>query len=305
VATGPFTRIVVGYVTTEQGEDARALGVALAVACGAELLLVSVLDTLWVERVGEQSGRVVVDGGERERAASALARAAAALAGVSGSGRIERRLQASSSPARGLHDTAVSEHADLIVVGSSHRGPLGRVLPGSVGERLLSGAPCAVAIAPRGQASTDSRRLAACTGATLRVLTVIVPSATGVAVGEVMPFSGLDAVLPLADAEPLDTINLAEALARQEHASRATLEAAIKTLRGSASIEQQVILGPDPASVIVDAVRGQSDLLVLGSRAYGPVRRALLGSVSTATVRHAACPVLVTPRSAKQASKRQ
>ena len=328
MASGPFTRIVVGYVTSEQGEDARALGVALAVACGAELLLVSVLDTVWVERVGEQSGRVVVAGGERERAASALARAAAALADVSGSGRIERRLQASSSPARGLHDTAVSEHADLIVVGSSHRGPLGRVLPGSVGERLLSGAPCAVAIAPRGHGSTDSPRLelivvafdgspeawsalrtadrlAASTGATLRVLTVIVPSATGVAVGEVMLFSGLDAVLPLADVEPLDTINLAEALARQERAARATLEAAVKTLRGSASIEQQVIVGPDPASVIVDAVRGHADLLVLGSRAYGPVRRALLGSVSTATVRHAACPVLVTPRSPEQASKRQ
>ena len=328
MASGPFARIVVGYVTSEQGEDARALGVALAVACGAELLLVSVLDTVWVERVGEQSGRVVVDGGERERAASALARAAAALADVSGSGRIERRLQASSSPARGLHDTAVSEHADLIVVGSSHRGPLGRVLPGSVGERLLSGAPCAVAIAPRGHATTDSRRLklivvafdgspearsalrtadrlAASTGATLRALMVIVPSATGVAVGEVMPFSGLDAVLPLADVEPLDTMHLAEALARQERAARATLEAAVKTLRGSASIEQQVIVGPDPASVIVDAVRGQADLLVLGSRAYGPVRRALLGSVSTATVRHAPCPVLVTPRSAEQASKRQ
>jgi nucleotide-binding universal stress UspA family protein len=138
-----------------------------------------------------------------------------------------------------------------------------------------------------------------------RVLMVSVPSATGVAVGEVMPFSGLDAVLPLADVEPLGTIHLAEALERQERAARTMIDGVVKMFRGSASIEQPVIVGPDPASVIVDAVRGEADLLVLGSRAYGPVRRALLGSVSTATVRHAACPVLVTPRSPEQASKRQ
>ena len=41
------------------------------------------------------------------------------------------------------------------MVGSSHRGAVGRVVPGSVGESLLSGAPCAVAIAPRGFTAED------------------------------------------------------------------------------------------------------------------------------------------------------
>ena len=44
----------------------------------------------------------------------------------------------------------MDEAASLVVVGSSHRGALGRVLPGSVGERLLHGSPCPVAVAPRG-----------------------------------------------------------------------------------------------------------------------------------------------------------
>jgi nucleotide-binding universal stress UspA family protein len=38
------------------------------------------------------------------------------------------------------------------------------------------------------------------------------------------------------------------------------------------------------------------DLLVAGSRGYGPSGRASLGSVSTALLRSLPCPVLVVPR---------
>jgi nucleotide-binding universal stress UspA family protein len=38
------------------------------------------------------------------------------------------------------------------------------------------------------------------------------------------------------------------------------------------------------------------DLLVCGSRGYGPVRRVLLGTVSAALLRQASVPVLVVPR---------
>src|SRR5439155_27030525 len=41
---------------------------------------------------------------------------------------------------------------------------------------------------------------------------------------------------------------------------------------------------------------GVLDLLVTGSRGQGPVRRVLLGSVSTGLVHSLPCPVLVVPR---------
>jgi nucleotide-binding universal stress UspA family protein len=41
------------------------------------------------------------------------------------------------------------------------------------------------------------------------------------------------------------------------------------------------------------------DLLVCGSRGYGPVRRVLLGGVSSRLIRRAACPVVVVPRCAE------
>ena len=60
-------------------------------------------------------------------------------------------LQASDfSATRALIDLAENEGVELVVVGSTHRGPMGRVIPGALGERLVQSAPCPVAIAPRG-----------------------------------------------------------------------------------------------------------------------------------------------------------
>src|SRR5688500_248308 len=53
-----------------------------------------------------------------------------------------------SSPAEGLHNIAADQGARLIVVGGTHRGAVGRVVLGSVGERLLHGSPCPVAVVP-------------------------------------------------------------------------------------------------------------------------------------------------------------
>jgi len=41
---------------------------------------------------------------------------------------------------------------------------------------------------------------------------------------------------------------------------------------------------------------GPDDLLMVGSRSYGPFARTLLGSVSSTLIHTAPCPVLVVPR---------
>ncbi|MGH3992893.1 MAG: universal stress protein, partial [Pseudonocardiaceae bacterium] len=50
---------------------------------------------------------------------------------------------------------------------------------------------------------------------------------------------------------------------------------------------------------------GELDLLVLGSRGYGPLRAVLLGSVSSGLVRSAESPLVVVPRSAEGESAPQ
>ena len=57
-----------------------------------------------------------------------------------------------------------------------------------------------------------------------------------------------------------------------------------------------LLLRGHPGRVIADACNGLVDLLVTGSRGYGPVQRALMGSVAETLMDGAGHPVLVVPR---------
>ena len=62
---------------------------------------------------------------------------------------------------------------------------------------------------------------------------------------------------------------------------------------------EAIVINDDPAEGIAASARS-ADLLILGSRAYGPVRRVLLGSVSSALIHSAPCPVIVHPHGADE-----
>lgn len=63
----------------------------------------------------------------------------------------------------------------------------------------------------------------------------------------------------------------------------------------AAEIEE--VLG-DPGDVLLEAAqRHHADLLIVGCRAEGPIKRALHGSISTRLVHRAPCPVMVVRES--------
>jgi nucleotide-binding universal stress UspA family protein len=64
-----------------------------------------------------------------------------------------------------------------------------------------------------------------------------------------------------------------------------------------------LLLHGAPSNVISAACEGVVDLLVTGSRSYGPMRRALVGSVSEALTEGASHPVLIVPRPARAHSE--
>jgi nucleotide-binding universal stress UspA family protein len=61
-------------------------------------------------------------------------------------------------------------------------------------------------------------------------------------------------------------------------------------------VKRQVVRGR-PADALL-ALAGEVDLLVIGSRRWGPVERVLLGSTGEALLHDASCPVLAVPRPA-------
>jgi nucleotide-binding universal stress UspA family protein len=193
------------------------------------------------------------------------------------------------SPGRGLHQQAERQGADLLVVGSCSRAAFGRAMLGDDTRAALNGAPCAVAIAALGfgerrsplasigvayNGSPESEaglglahELAARTGASVHALEVVsLPTIT---------YTG---VIAPALAARIDDM-LEQASRRMEQLS----DAEGRAVSG--------LVGEELA-----AFGDKVDILVVGSRGYGPMKRLVLGSTSDYLERHARCSLIVLPR---------
>ena len=282
-----MTKILIGVDGSERSEDAVAFGRMLALAAGAPIVLAR--------------GIHAHDTSSREDAEAALIRLAAPLDDV---GPVELRAVANRSGAHALQEIAEQEDIGIIVIGSSHTGRLGRVLPGSTAERLLHGAPCPVAVVPLGYrthgtpqhpvvgcgyrptedgeaALGAAEELALALSASLRVVHVVEPLSLLYGTGEV-------------------PLNLPEIDASVRAEAERTLSERVARL--SADLEAD---GTQHVGRPADVLAGLSetvDLLVVGSRGYGPIKAVLVGGVSGQVIRSAACPVVVVPRRARSAA---
>jgi nucleotide-binding universal stress UspA family protein len=233
---------------------------------------------------------------EQGRDALALARVLAEASGA-----VMLMAAGSVEDSGGLARLARSQEADLIVLGPTHRGPLGRVVPGGTAERLLAEAPCAIAVAPPGFAGPDDSGEEEDTG--LRVIGVgfdgsdSAHRALGLAAELAVRNRAALRVYAIAPRVPVDTgaapgqeavgRGRAQALRQHLHDTVAELPSEARAL--------PVFLWGNPAVELVAAVDNGIDLIVLGSRGGGPVRRALYGSVSSTVIQRARCPALISP----------
>jgi nucleotide-binding universal stress UspA family protein len=76
----------------------------------------------------------------------------------------------------------------------------------------------------------------------------------------------------------------------------AGLERAVAALPAGVEVETELHV-ENPADVLL-RISEHVDLLVCGSRGYGPLRSVLLGGVSRRLVEGSQCPVLIVPRGA-------
>jgi nucleotide-binding universal stress UspA family protein len=272
-----FREVIVGVDGRPGGPDAIALARVL-VAPDGRLMLVHVHHgDLGADAAagapGHEDARRLL---EQERDATA----------------VDGELMPISAPSvgRGLHHASESRDADQLVVGSCSRGFAGRVLVGNDTRAALNGAPCAVAVAPLGynadlrpiatvgigyngspeskSALALAREVAGSHGAGLRALDVVaIPSSSSAFAGAAWG-SALESMVDGARHE-LDA-----------------LEGVDGDVRVGLAGEELAEFGE------------RVDLLVVGSRGYGPVRRLILGSTSEYLAGHARSPLLVLPRAA-------
>jgi nucleotide-binding universal stress UspA family protein len=215
---------------------------------------------------------------------------------------VEIRAIAASSTARALHETAEELGAGLVVVGSAVGGDRGIVKSGSTAARLLHGAPCPVAVVPQSwepggglntiavgfvdtpeahEALEGAVALARAAGAKLRILMAAKPHGQQ----------------PAAHAERIHEGVVYDTL---EGDLQAAVDQALRTVAAGTEgveIEPDVSI-QDPADFLI-AASHNVDLLICGSRGYGPARAVLLGGVSRRVSAEAHCPVIVLVRGAE------
>jgi nucleotide-binding universal stress UspA family protein len=281
-------RILIGYDGSPNSDDALELGRRLCEALDATPLVACcvlwpryLLDQPELGEAVEEDTKPILD-----RAVERLAPTPAQTCSLY-----------DDSAAFALQKLAIDVDPLLVVVGSAHRGRIGRILLGSTGLALVTGSPSPVVVAPRGYAKGAGDHLlrvgVAVDGgdesgpalesaiavaerlhATLTVFGVLTPTPTGY---------GTMAGAAMGDLMRSQREHFASAL--EDAADRVPRSLPVEILRSEGR----------PAAKIAEAST-QFDLLFVGSRAYGPLGRVLLGSVSSELMRTAACPLVVIPK---------
>ncbi len=83
-------------------------------------------------------------------------------------------------------------------------------------------------------------------------------------------------------------------LAGVREQARAALDKALASLPEGIEAADELLEG-DVVDELAALDERECDLLVCGSRGYGPMRRVLLGGVSRRLIRRAACPLVIVP----------
>jgi nucleotide-binding universal stress UspA family protein len=273
-----FRNVHVGVDGGPTGRDAIRLATALAER-GARLALVHIHGS----ELAPDDAPDLAFGATEPRDARKLLEAERDAA------RIDAELINGCAPSvgRGLRALAEKHAVDLLVVGSHPRGAAS--LLGDDTRAALNGAPCAVAIAPRDYTA---------------------PAAGLATVGVGYDYS-VESQAALAAARALAARNGAKVevlyVLALPHGASTTRSDAAEVLdegRGYAQEQLSSLEGVDATASYgnpgeeLAALSDRVDLLVIGSRSLGPVRRWLLGSTASHLAGHARCPLLVLGRTA-------
>ena len=289
--------IIAGFSSSRQGSAPLNLAAQVAHNTGDKIVAAAIVERPWPPRddpVESEYLRYVTS-----QASQSLDRVARQLPDDVD---VSTGVHQSTSIPTGVMELVSAHDANIVVVGSSSSGLLGRVTLGSVTERLVHTALVPVAIAPRGYALESSRirRLTAAFGGEADI-NGLIPAAAEIAriwsaslrivsftVRPVQMFGG--------SIEPT-----AEDLVVQQWSKR-TFDDIVKQLNAVRihvpvpDVEVVVGTGNDWREAVEAVSWEAGDMLLLGSGAAGPLAHVFLGSVASKILRHAPVPVMIVPR---------
>jgi nucleotide-binding universal stress UspA family protein len=289
--------IIAGFSSSRQGTAPLNLAVQLSRTTGENIVAAAIIERAvpsGLDPIEDEYQGYVAD-----QATKSLERV---VEQIRGDLDISLVVHQSSSIPRGLTELVDQHGADLVVVGSSSSGLLGRVALGSVTERLVHTAKVPVAIAPRGYPLSPGpvQRLTAAYGGAADAVGLITTSAELAKKWSVRLRIASFTVRPVTMYGGSIERSAENLVVKQW--TRKTMDAALEQLEDA---RRQVEV-PDVDVVIgagtdwrdaVDGIAWQSgDLLLLGSGAAGPVSQVFLGSAASKILRHAPVPVMIVPR---------
>lgn len=292
--------VLVGYVPHKGGRGSLDLGLQFAHALGQPLTVVTVVPRQWstpsMARVDAEFAEYAEQVGEEAEAK--------AKAYLTDDPSVEVEIAYRAVPGRSVSSALVEAAQDcdaqLLVLGSSTDGAVGRVVVGSVTDKLLHSSPIPLALSPRGYRSIasdgftrftcaysdvpESQNVVAEVAAIGRRLHVPVRVASFGVRGATMypPEVGLSA-----EDSVLDSWRERAVQAQQRLRAEGIIDESAETVIGT---------GTGWAESMSSIDWKQGEVLALGSSTTGPLRRVFLGSRATKLIRHAPVPVVVVPR---------
>lgn len=289
------TRVLLATDGSKEAERAAETAVRLVQQTGSELHVVHIL-ALPIDTQDPSSFEPEVRRQLEKRASTRLEE----LVG---------RIEASGGAVQGSHlgvgrpDAEIIAQAEemgagLIVMGSRGFGRVRRALTGSVSDSVVRHAHCPVMVVRGEPAVFPTRILLATDGSEEANLAASTAADLSRGTGSelhVVYVEPASYVFEMADWEASRADLPGELERASEELAESRLEGQVQKM-GEAGAQ---ITGTHPRVGFPDAeiagLAGKlgAGLIVMGSRGRGPLKRALMGSISDSVVRHASCPVLV------------
>jgi len=182
--------------------------------------------------------------------------------------------------------------AGLIALGSRGRGRIRRLLMGSVSDAVVRHAHYPVIVVRWKPVVFPAKMLLATDGSEEATVATQIVTDLGERTGSEVHVVHVGEIPPTHYPDRFGYRALYE---EHEREARELLEGQVEKMKaaGSPVAQAHLRLGRVDEEVVVLAEELGADLIVMGSRGLGGVKRTVMGSVSDSVVRHAHCPVLV------------